>query len=289
MPTQVKLEPKHFFESLPTLDHRTGDIWRSLPSFGLVGTDVVGGIVITPACDLANRKSETATYLPIVPIATYLGSAAYRYECWLEIQGALSKLKASDQVTPPNRFENPLVDEVEAVCTALDSAKRESAAGKQVLAYLTYLRDCASGRAPAIGTIEQLLTAKRLQDTLSRLITNALKPDVHFLPADGSPKDYSAVHTHSLALFRYALSIPVEILDAAQRVSPDGWPAVREGMALIHPIARHFTDWPVKLGALKDDFLSDLLSRYVSMYIRLGSRDFTSQTVAEISDNVRGS
>lgn len=288
MPTHVKLEPKHFFTSLPTINHRTGDIWRSLPSFGLIGADIVDGIVITPACDLANRKSETATYLPIVPIATYLGSAAYRYECWLEIYTALSKLRATDQVTPPNRYENPLVDEIEAVCTSLEEEKKESAAGKQVIAYLTYLTDCAFGRAPTIGTIEQVLTTKRLQETLNRLITNALKPDVHFIPADGSPQDYSAVRTHSLALFRYALSIPIEILDAAQRVSPEGWPEVRESMTAIHPIARHFTDWPVKLGALKDDFLSDLLSRYVSMYIRLGSRDFTAATVAEISNNVRG-
>ncbi|WP_435005047.1 hypothetical protein [Xanthomonas arboricola] len=288
MPSQVKLEPKHFFASLPTLDHRTGDIWRSLPSFGLLSLNQVDGIVITPACDLANRKSETVTYLPIISIANYLGSAAYRYECWQEIKVALSRLGEAGQVAAPARYENALAEDIISVWTLLDDTRRESAAGKQVQAYIEYLANIENGEVPPISVVERIVTKKRLDDALDRLITNSLKPDVHFIPADSLHEDYSAVPKHSLVLFRYPLSLPIEILDMAQRVSADAWAGVRDSIAAQQPVASHLKNWPVKLGALRDDFLSDLISRYTSMYIRLGSRDFTPQAVAEISEKIRG-
>src|SRR5687767_4466012 len=57
-----------YYEFFPPSEHRVGDVWVDLPTFGMLGIERVAGIVITPACDLQNCKTETITYLPIVPI-----------------------------------------------------------------------------------------------------------------------------------------------------------------------------------------------------------------------------
>lgn len=71
---------KHYYNSHPSGDHATGDIWANLPSHGLLRETFVPGLVITPACDLAQSKVETITYLPIVEVHEWFGSSSFRAE-----------------------------------------------------------------------------------------------------------------------------------------------------------------------------------------------------------------
>jgi hypothetical protein len=288
MPEHTKLEPKNFYESLPSVNHRTGDIWRDLPAFGLLNRSFVDAIVITPACDLANRKCETITYLPIVPVTTYLASPAYRFECWQEAQAALSKLKALDKVTPPHRFELPLIEELDGILSSLTDTQRGTAAGQQLASYVEYVKKSSEGEEVSISLLAQSLSSKRLDEVVSRIVTNALKSDIHFLPHDGLNAEFSAVRAHSVALFRYPTTVPIEILDSAQRSFEEAWPAVKRSLITRIPIANSFERWPVKMTTLKNEFVSDLLSRYVSTYIRIGSKDFSASTIDEITSNIRG-
>ena len=67
---------KNYYDTTPERRHQTGDIWKGLPTFGLLGQhQTCSGLVITPACDLANNKSTTITYLPILTVTEYLGTA----------------------------------------------------------------------------------------------------------------------------------------------------------------------------------------------------------------------
>ena len=44
---------------------------------GLLKESHLPGVVITPACDLANDKVETISYLPIIPIRNYLATTSF--------------------------------------------------------------------------------------------------------------------------------------------------------------------------------------------------------------------
>lgn len=136
--------------------------------------------------------------------------------------------------------------------------------------------------------LSRLLTSKTYDGILRKIFTNSYKSDVHFFPALLNAGEYSAISAHSVALFRYAYSIPVEILNAAQSSNQEWWAKDCNDLASEFPIVKEFQTWPVKLSALKDDFLSDLLSRYLGMFMRLGSRDFTSQTINQFITEMKG-
>lgn len=70
------LPVSRFYNTSPTLEHCTGDIWSNLPTFGFLKTSHTPGLIITPACDLANDKVFTLTYLPIIPVDMWLCTRA---------------------------------------------------------------------------------------------------------------------------------------------------------------------------------------------------------------------
>lgn len=289
MPTQLKISAKDFYESLPSGTHSTGDIWAKLPTFGLLN-ESVASIVITPACDLAQKKCEAITYLPILPIADYLSSSAFYLETWQAIQDVLAKLKLSHLVIPPNRFELPIQSEIESAIASISHGKKDEGTKNQLLRvkdYSSFIQSISSGRKPSVAQIEKIVTKPKFEKILSALITNAYKPDIHFLPADGQPVAYSAIPTNSVILFRNPLTIPISVLDAAQFCVADQWNEVRTRLTITTKTAHHLTEWPVKLARLRDDFLSDMLSRYLAMYIRLGSRDFTEEDVGQFVGKIR--
>jgi hypothetical protein len=288
LPTEVPLTANAFYETLPIADHRTGDIWYGLPTFGNLGRQNAYGIVITPACDLANRKCETITYLPIISADDYLGSPAFRFECWQEITALLSRLPNFQDVRQPSRYE--LIDEADL--RGLIDVKRDNN-GKnlqepelaRLSAYLEYVQAAKMQRATA-SHLRRFIKIEKMTNYLEKLVTNALKNDIHFLPNDGKPISYSAVPSHSVVLFRYPLTVPITILDAAQNLSEGEWNQYLAKGKTTDAVLGSFSNWPIKLTTLRNEFLSDLLSRYINMYIRLGSSDFSDQSVEDMSRQI---
>jgi len=90
----VKTTGQSYYDALASMEQQVGDIWKGLPAFGHLRKHSVTGIVITPACDLANRKVETITYLPIIPVRDYLLSRGFAAELVRAIkgQGQLAKI-----------------------------------------------------------------------------------------------------------------------------------------------------------------------------------------------------
>jgi len=293
MPLEPKISAKDYYETLPTGTHSTGDIWRDLPAFGLLGKFSVTGVVITPACDLAQKKCETITYLPIVELSEYISSSAFYSETWKASQEVLAKLKLEDMVIPPDRFELPIIKEIDAsiskakLIQKLDDGKKSLI--QRLEKYEEYLSRIINKKDPAIQVIESIISKSKFDKLISSIVTNSFKADIHFLPADKQHNSYSAIPKNSIALFRYPLTIPVLMLDRAQFCDEDSWSGIINDLGVDFPVARHFSKWPVKLSRLKDDFLSDLLSRYLGMYIRMGSRDFTEDDVELIVQNIKES
>jgi hypothetical protein len=292
-----RIRPAYYSE--PPLDHQTGDIWINLPSFGLLperaGTP---GIVITPACDLANSKSETVTYLPIISAHDYFFCPAG----YSHVRGRLREIAASDVTrltpgVPPTLADiaDMLEQTRQQLAECADSATtKQDGSAKRVfsrLAGLETIRAIRTGLKPtnAPDLLERLFGAK-WTDISTRLVRNALADDIHFLPPEDSESidALSAMPLGSVALLRYPITLPSFLLDLARDTDDGDW-TTELSVHLIDEKLRESVGQrrPIKTLRLKQDFLGDLLSRFARLFIRLGSRDFTATAVDSLAAQVR--
>jgi len=102
-----KITMQDYYDLSPSSGNSQGDIWVDLPTHGLLGPNAVTGIVITPACDLANSKVETITYLPVVPVCRFFSMPVAIPELRSATEGQLKAaqmeglLKWFDAFAPP--------------------------------------------------------------------------------------------------------------------------------------------------------------------------------------------
>ncbi|MDI7385981.1 hypothetical protein [Cronobacter dublinensis] len=282
MPIIPKIEPRDYYKELPSIYHETGDIWTNIPSFGMNNDSFNRAIVITPACDLSQNKSETITALPIITISDYIYSKSFYYEVWQEVQQELTDA----QIYMPKRHVHPNADDIKALLDLiqLDKNKRKFLPKlKEYYKYITYCEDRMSDKPD----IFSLFSAKKIDKIISDITKNSYRSDIHFLPHDGSNGDGKILESHSVVLFRYAFTFPIDILDLACDGNENTWGDDMEILNNSYPLASHFKLYPINVTTLKDDFLSDLLSRYISMYMRLGSRDFTKATLSDFLCNIK--
>jgi hypothetical protein len=301
MPQQLRTGVKDYYDIVPSSGNAAGDIWSGLPTFGILGSKPLPGIVITPACDLSNRKVETITYLPIIPARAYFATLAFMPDVFREIEGQLQAAQLGElisQIAVTSRFcppDNESLKNLENVLESNISKPGRSEKGKSALqrvsAGIRLLTLIANPEIvePSVSDLRLLLGERNWKSTLERLVGNAYRLDVHFLPADEQPADWAGVPQHSVALFRYALSVPVEIFESAQDIHLNDWAGVVQRLAKVIPVAQTFhAERPMKRVALRPRFLADLLTRYVAMHVRLGSPDFTSQTISQYVDQIGG-
>lgn len=290
MNNYLPITNESFYSFYPSFDHRTGDIWRDLPTFGMLGRASVPGIVITPACDLANKKCETVTYLPIISVDEYLISECFRHECWLEMHPIISKLPEFSTIVAPGRYDFLSNEVLEAICRAevdVKGVRLTDVERRKIAAYEKYVKESRAG-VVKLSRIKEFIKKDDMLTYISRLVTNAFKTDVHFLPKDGQPSGLGVIDFHSVVLFRYPLTVPVEVLNLAQHTEPTQWSQIRECKSEKFPVIKQMPVWPIKMLSLQGGFLSDLISRYINMYIRLGSADFSKSAVRAMSKEIGG-
>ncbi|HUP81274.1 MAG TPA: hypothetical protein VM260_22170, partial [Pirellula sp.] len=291
-----KVTIRDYYDLTPSLGNAQGDIWADLPTHGLLGAKTIPGIVITPACDLANCKVETITYLPIVPVTRFFSLTAALPELRRAVDGQLNAASLNGLLQWPDGFTPPDNDLLAATQDLISDAKKSGRLGanqidsaRRAEAGLRILRticDESAGQMDA-SDIRHLFGDKEWLSLRTRIVRNAFRPDLYFLPADGQPPEWSGISVHSLVLFRYSLTAPVEIFEAAQNIEMLDWRNCCEGIACVSPIATAFANVkPMKRISLRPDFLSDLLTRYVGIYIRLGSPDFTKETVSQYCEEL---
>ena len=288
-----KIQIKDYYDFFPPNLNRTGDIWRGLPNLGILNKENLFGLVVTPACDLAQRKTETLTYLPIITIQEYLCSPSFYIEIWQDFFILLTKLKLADQVNAPSRYELPLITEISEIAKITEEMKAKDSTKissyKRVVSYVKYISQLSSGLLLSADEVGQIFSPGSFEKITKKIVTNAFRVDLHFLPFDQKPEFSSAIPKHSVVLFRYAISIPIEIVNEAQLSDEIDWTTRLLKLKRDFSAANLLTNMPIRLATLKDDFLSDLLSRYVSMQIRLGSRDFTDETIDQYALEVKDS
>ena len=92
-----------YYDLHPDPAHAPGDIWSDLPVHGLLSRARSSALVITPACDLANRKVDSITYLPILPVSEWCAQRPIEFEVRRNLSNALSSLSivTSSRTGPP--------------------------------------------------------------------------------------------------------------------------------------------------------------------------------------------
>lgn len=275
-----------YYDFFPPSDHRVGDIWVDLPTFGMLPLEHVTGIVITPACDLQNCKAETITYLPVIPIRLAFSLTGFLPVIIRAINGQAQVCRV-DGLDDTELFVRPDSRAIEALEARIKNGRfsndKEKVAADRVMAGAAILR-AGSGRAvqSACGNqLKTLLGASTLRSTVEKLVRNSYKGDMHFLPGDGQRMEWSAIPEPSVALFRHVFSVPIEVFDRAQIGGPQTeWQRDIETLVSRIAGAASFSKRPMKRQTLRPRFAADLLTRYAAMHVRLGAPDFTDMSIS---------
>ena len=295
---RLRVGASDYYDFLPEGDHRPGDIWSDVPTQGILPLSHTPALVITPACDLVNRKVETITYLPIIPVRFYFASSSYLPELLRATSGQLSAAGRPVLEFVEDPYKRPTDSEILQIESDIESALRDKGLSEKEREALTrarsgiqVLKSIYSGDSSVNGMseVKTLLGEKQFRDVAQRVVRNALRPDVHFLPYDEQHLSWSGMPEHSLVLFRFPITAPIEIFQLAQSTRRENWETELKRTEMVYPCARSFSArFPMKRLRIKPRFLNDLLTRYTAVYTRLGSPDFSSETIARFTDEIVG-
>ena len=269
-----------------------------LPMHGLLRNERSSAIVVTPSCDLSNRKVSSITYLPVVPFVDWVSCADFMPEVVNSVSSLVEQLipLGVSVSSTPGRYGLPEEEISSQISNLQRKMKTEKMSKPVLLACQRYVSGCRHirrvirGEKADLQDVEGCLTKKRWQQVREHVIRNSFRSDIYFLPADGNEPELSPLANHSVVLFRYPLTVPVAVLDSAQDTSVSDWSEAVKSLAAHEPMALAFSAVrPLKCLRLIDRFLSDLLTKFVGLYSRLGSPDFSRESVETISKELGGS
>lgn len=266
---------RDFYELFPDGYHATGDIWLRLPSFGLIKANTITGLVVTPACDLAHCKTETVTYVPIVPMRLFLQLPEFLAEVARSLSDLMERIDIRIDPLSLVRRAHTLSQEF----TPLIREKAKPDVEKRCLAAIDYLEQSRHFRLPEGGKpdpLEAILGASSWRKIREKLVRNSYRSDIYYLPPDHQASEWSPIPGHSVALLRYLITVPTRFLDEANASDRRDWGARRQTMIdeRLHWCVDCDADTPpLRALRLRDAFLSDLLTKLVSIYVRIGAPD----------------
>ena len=271
-----------------------GDIFTNLPTMGLLKEDFVSGLIITPACDLANGKSETITYLPVVSIKSWLCSSSFYPELvphfhslWNQFD-ELCKSPLSKQLP-----ENGLMDLIKEELKKVDISRLK---GKKIEVYeriqtcLELVDNILDNKIVSQDyTKVQYALSKVIKQIIPKIVSNSFSTDMHFLPSEKFESSNAYIlPEYSIVMFRFPITVPFDILDLAKDVNVDTsmtWNNfIKNSPDKV--CYKSFGELPMRGLRLNQEYLSDLLTRYIGLYVRIGSPDFDSHTSDDIVQKI---
>lgn len=285
----LPIGPSDYYETFPPAHHSPGDLWSKLPTHGVLSLEFTPGLIITPACDLLNRKVETATYLPVVSLRTYFTSRSVLPDILRRIDGQAQAARLDLGLCDKAESLLPRADDIVTALQLLleqrsnsKLTEKETTASFRAEAGLRVISGILKGDSAdsSVSMVKKLLGQKEYSEWCRKSVTNAYRSDVHFLPPDDQPPKWSIIQEPSVALFRYPLSVPLDLLDLASCSSEAAWSEeVMRLSALFRCAAIVRECRPLKMLRIRPRFISDVLTRFTGLYGRLGSPDFSQGVV----------
>ena len=271
---------KHYYDTFPAGPFQTGDIWSNIPSNGLLDAPVTFGLLITPACDLQNRKSDTLAFMPVISVRDAIRSRFILRRLSSELKQTVDQLfpDLSDVCEFSDAdFLNELTQRISD--DSIELRKKKTACDR-LNAWIAFLR---MNEAPADLELP-FLSPKFRDEFLRSIVKNSFSQDIHFFPRQRS-EPILAFREHSVCLFRYIQTFPVEIFELANRSSEEAW---HKSVTATTPFfASRFNDLPVRVLRVKHDICVDLITRFTSLYNRIGSADFTDICIVDFLKDLR--
>jgi hypothetical protein len=262
------------YDIYPSVEDQPGDIWSSIPFSGCDG-GLTNAVVISPACDLANCKAESLTLLPLISVREYVTS----FHFLRETTGALQELLSKVRIPGFSQSNLSLLPNVAEITRIQDTiSERADSDAERIGAGLQLIESFRTGSefAARFALLEELMGRKKLEKHLEDIVLNR-RLSTHFFPDDTQIAAYSAVPQPSVALLRAPMAYPLEVFEAANLVSEERWGEVVIELAPSLPAIKAFESArPLKRARLETRFTSDLLTRFVSLYVRLGAPDLTN-------------
>lgn len=276
--------------------HSTGDIWKNLPTMGLLKRKQCTGIIITPACDLEQAKTETLNYLPLISIREYFASRSFYPHVYKKLitlsktyQDPTIETLLGKNFLPTVTDLQELIDDYNAKLKVLAGNKKDQANTYQkIIDGLSWAKDISDGSKHEVteSVLKSVMSEKDFQKMKVEFVRNNFSTDLHFLPRDEQDPTWSAVTAHSVALFRYPITVPIEIMDLADTYYGASWQQKMTEKTSQFAIAKEFILSPLKVSRLNDAFLNDLLTRFAGLYIRIGSPDFDESSIKTLSTEI---
>lgn len=270
------------FDLLPPNRHVTGDIWRNLRCPLLPTASNSAGIVITPACDLEQEKTDVVTMLAIVPVHDW-------FQCFsgLRILQTIvaEAVTAAGRKTKSAQVGRESNDIRHYLSNATDAKAQKALALMEALE--TFVKAGGSDNFRSFCK----LSPSAMSKDISAAITNSLRNDLFFLPATNLGLDTGAraLEHDSLVLFRYPFIVPLSVLDAASTAFTDeDWKKDLERVSPTGVAERLFELRPIKHANLHSDFLQDMVAKFASFYIRLGIPDTPDVAARAIHQRILG-
>jgi hypothetical protein len=237
--------------------------------------------------------------LPIIPVRAYFSTLGALPETHRRIKNNLKAGQFSLEVPwSPDSFVPPKLHEIEVAVKEIESHLEAKQRGTSEI---TGLKRAMAGLRIAASIAKPELSQISAEDLASffgtdwaklkeRIIANSFSSHIHFIPSDGQDPAYSGIAEHSVVLFRYPLTTSIEIFDLAQHTTEQSWPSAIAQTATYLPAAESFRfTRPMKVLSMRAEFLHDLLSRYVAVYNRIGSPDFSKKSIGAICTEVDNS
>jgi hypothetical protein len=285
----MQITDRSFYSLSPDGYHTTGDIWIGLPSLGLLPQRTVSGLIVTPACDLANCKTETITYIPVVSINTFVLLPEFISDLSSQVNDWLKTVGSTHTIGPSPTFDcdyNAVITELEQYAKTKHKALSERS--------LHLIRHLNRGETDRSVGNQGLTLATNVLGTAwgkikAKIVRNAYRSDIYFLPKDSHNAQWSAIPTHSVALLRYLITVPTYFLNEAYSADERDWPARRAKLLAkpLHWCAQCDENHPpLRALRLEEAFLSDLLTKLVGIYVRLGAPDMDPVILSRIESDI---
>lgn len=179
MPLSTAQTDGRYYEQFPSGRHQTGDIWTEIPNNGLLPVERSSALLITPACDLQNRKADTLVFIPIVPLSVVVRTPSllrtFASEMKQTLRGIFPAMEELCDFFDP-AFRTLLREAIESNTNTVSPKLQPNLS--RLRAWVDFCDTDA-----ITNTELAFLTEKRRSDLLERIARNSFAADMHFFSA----------------------------------------------------------------------------------------------------------